>query len=868
MATGNIDDVIAETTQLADSTARALNALNTKIDGIATNLTSEINNLKGLGQPGSGSGPIGGIVTAPSVLSVVSGAVPGTQVATLSAPMLVNPTFEILNPSGRFAINGNNLIVGLVATDISNGLSDSITIRAVGTDGVSQIVEVKPVTIDPPSSVNKFDLNLVTGYHVGGSVDDLINTQSATIQEPNDNGSMVTFLPNERRNTDKGVKTSAEEARYIGAYSLTPTNEHRLARGLEWTTESYDPVAGQAHATMLYPAPAVFNSNSGAEGVMEMIFTEQPQDGDKIVWKYAAKRIEGSLGFYMKLEWNGGFETVIVTNTEADPTGLALVFPQNGYGQVPTANISIIRQHIDVANQVVEVVIGKVLGVGEGGANVKAVVGTAQDSAPYVELGSQITISAGEKGWKDTQAVTVVDAADNYRLAGALAAYLTAATGHVMIETNDIDYASCGGAGVATEAAGSIIAIGNTDLIRPVAPTRFEARGVEKPLGHSGWRGIVRSVITWDATGWKAWVNGSEVASGAGPWGLAGTVHLMRGVSGWIRRVSGGANKLGDVEGRNLSNLINRSYVRPGKAMVPGQVTPTLFITDFSNAIASRDGQWPTQGTPGQPDYIGPDIEQLYKPSWLQDNRRILKPRQFFYQWDAKGSGVNQINNEPQHYVDKEYPGSWQGAYEVVDGKLVQRLKLYDDLTVDEKAAVPTNPVTGLPFEFVSSILTSWGRNDQGGFEQAGGYWEFLSQLPAFHGSWAAIWTYTPHGGKHEFDLEELYGANKTQTTSAYHETNFLYNNGGPVEMGFDMGAQQHSYAFLWDRVAHKITKYVDGFEIKVHPTGAVFDQWPQHLLVNIAIHTGVNNESTRQAIRDGLGVMTTERIQIYQFGA
>lgn len=868
MAQGSINDVIAETTQLADSTARALNALNAKIDSAVINITAEINNLKGQGQPGSGSGPVGGIVTSPSVMAVTSGATPGTQVATLSAPMMTAPTFELVNPTGRFAINGTNLIVGLVATDISNGLSDSITIRAKGADGVSQIVEVKPIIIDPPSSVNKFDLNLVTGYYVGGTLADLTNVQSSVLQEPNDNGSMVTFLANEVRKTDKGVRVSAEEARYIGAYSLTPTNAHRGDRGQVWTNQSYDPIAGQQYATATYPAPAVFNSNSGAEGQKEMVLTEQPQDGDKIIWKYAIKRIEGSLGAYMRLEWNGGFETVMISQSAEDPTGLVLVFPQNGYGQIPTANISILRQHIDVATQTVEVVVGKLLGPGEGGANVKLIMGTLQDNAPYVELGSQVTISAGEKGWKDVQAATIVDAADQYSLGGALAPYVTAATGHIVIELNDVDYASCGGAGVATEEPGAVLQIGATKVISPTTPTRFTARGVEKSLGHSGWRGITRSVITWDATGWKAWVNGSEAASGAGPWGLAGVVGLCRGVTCWIRRIGGGANKLGDVEGKNLSHLINRTYVRPGKAMVPGQVVPKLVITDFTNALASRDGQWPTQGTPGQPDYIGPDIEQLYKPSWLVDNRRVLKPRQFFYQWDAKGSGVNQINSEPQHYVDKEYPGSWQGAYEVLAGALVQRIKLYDDLTVGEKAAVPTNPVTGLPFEFVSSMITSWGRNDQGGFEQCGGYWEFLSQLPTFPGSWGALWTYTPHGGKHEFDLEELYGHNKTQTTSAYHETNFLYNNGGPVEMGFDMGAQPHSYAFLWDTVAHKIVKYVDGIEIKVHPTGAVFDQWPQHLLVNIAIHTGNHNEATRQAIRDGKGVMTTERIQIYQFGA
>ena len=275
----------------------------------------------------------------------------------------------------------------------------------------------------------------------------------------------------------------------------------------------------------------------------------------------------------------------------------------------------------------------------------------------------------------------------------------------------------------------------------------------------------------------------------------------------------------------------------------------------------------PSSGTPGQADYIGPDIEQLYKASWQANPALKWKPRQFFYQWDARGSDGNQINNETQHYVDQEYPGSWQEAYTISGSQLLLRVKRTAMLTAEQQAAVPNDPNTpGVKFPYVSAMLTTYGRNDQGGFEQAGGYWEWRARLPTFKGSWGAIWVYSATG--QEMDIEELYGVNPTQTTSAFHENNFQYNNGGPVEMGFDMGEQHHSYAMIWDTNAHMITKYVDGYKIREHPTSANFDQYKQHLLLNVAVHPGVIDATGDAAIDAGEGLMEVDRVQVYQFGA
>lgn len=848
MPEGTVTDIIAEVGQFQTSTAQALNVLNNKIDTSVAAVEARVDAL----EDATGGPPVAqGIVSQPEALTVVSGAAPGTQLALLTAPSLTNPAFALVNPSGRYAIAGNALIVGNVEIDISNGATDSVAIRAIDENGVDQLTATRVVTITAPVGGNSYDLNFVTGTYLGGTLADITNSQPASLSAANDDGSLVNFLPNTVRRTDVGINILGEPTRFRTAYALHPAGNWDITPQA-WTGTTL--TDAPSHATATFPDPAQITSNNSEDGWVSPVNTEAFAIGDQITVRYALKRVTGGEGgeAFIRFLWDGGEERWLITHTDpADATPLAMVNVDSGYtpNGVDTQLVSAVRG----TDGIVECIFQHTI----LGANFRLRVGLVDNGGltKGILMGLQTSTGPSPKPWHDTAATTLVDGADQLVLGGTPGALLAGAAGYIMIETSDIEYASVGAVGVTTNPPGHLLDIGATTIMRTFGPTRFNAKGIDGTVGHGGWRGICRAVFTWDAGGWKAWVNGSVAATGGGGIGAAGVAGLVRGLTGKLRRVQGGNTKLGDVAGKTMSEIINRTFVRPGKALVPGNVTPT-FRDDFDvDSIRTRSAT-----------AVGADLAELYKASWVANPAKRWMPRQFFYQGSDTGSGPNQINGEAQHYVDEQYPGSWQSAYDITGGELVQRVKRTAMLTVDEQAAVPDDPLTGEPFQFVSSLMTTYGAG-KGGFEQAGGYWEWRVKMPTFPGSWGAIWTYTPAGTGQEMDIEELYGVNPTQTTSAFHESNFTYNNGGPVEMGFSVGADYHSYAMIWDRTAHKIVKYVDGREVRVHPTSPNFDQYPQHLLLNIAIHIGNITQATLDAVDAGLGIMRTDRVQVYQFG-
>jgi hypothetical protein len=432
--------------------------------------------------------------------------------------------------------------------------------------------------------------------------------------------------------------------------------------------------------------------------------------------------------------------------------------------------------------------------------------------------------------------------------------------------------------------------------LKPSGATEFLASGSgnPQPLGLGGWRGIVRIAMSWnDATGWSVCANGGPVLTGgAGGLTHAGAIGLLRGVTGKIRRLSASATRPTDTALRNWTTLYNKTFVRPGKALVPGAATVTFFDDFDANSLQ-------TIPTPAFPYGSGGAMLDAYWDATDTAHAKKWKPRAHFYTASADGNygASEQINHELQGYND---PQNGAGIVTHEFGVTVSGRASYfrgttaltSSLTSGQKAHVGNNPSYGATgslsgdqkYDYVSWMMTTAGSDtsvsgwNKGGFAQKYGTFEIKAQAPTnAKGAWWAFWLYSGDDSS-ELDIQEQLGPNSpfggpTMEEFSTHWDNFSGGGTTSIDTAEILAADQHSYASTW--TAGTVSMYLDGELVSTKATGGSFDNRPKFLLMNMAVQPfngapyNAGAPAPDSASRATMPWLTlVDRVQVLQFGA
>lgn len=866
MPTGNVDDIIADVSKLALDTASALNTLNDKIDAKVLALQTQINGLSG------GSGPTRSITTAPTNPTVASGAVQGTLVATLSCSALTTPTFSIINSTGQFQLSGNQLQCGPLVIDIAGGTSLQVAVEALDADGVTSVTQNLTVTVQPAAGGGTVvDYDFVSNSYQNGALTDFSNTQATSITETWYDNSQTTFGPNTVRRTTKGVSCKGIGVSCIGKYSQDMHS---------WTTAG-DP--GFTNPIMVdigvdsngFHAITFENTNNAGGVLSNGGLTEALTSGDKLAIKIRAKdpAVGAACGLVLSKRTTG-------PGTNAN--SLATIFGMNG--GVPNVTVS------DTANTVYNGYVLNADGTYDlmfvhtvqanylaGAWELCLSSGTAT-AGQKVELhGGQVARGATDQPWTPTTTTSVSSAADALIYSDPHA-ILAGATGYVLLELQALDHQTIGTTAISSNPPGNFLKIASTKLLEPNGPTVFKAHGgADTAIGLGGYRGIVRIALSWDngansgAGAWSACANGGKVVSGTGLTGAAGVVGFMSGITGFLRRFHADTVRPTDATLQTLSQIWNRTFVNPGTALAPGAAHQT-FYDDFDvNSLQ-------TIPTPAFPYGSSQALANAYAVT--ADGVHFWKPRAHFYTQDPNGNAPNQINHELEEYLDPQVATNYP-VISFANSCLNGVTQATANLTTGQQANVGNNPDTpGVKYKYVSWLVSTFGTGDLdnsgGGFNQKFGVFNMRAKVPAHKGSWFAFWLYD-YMDTSELDIEEYYGFNPTQATTAIHADNFAHNGPvppcGPHEMGYDLSKDFHDWTGVW--VAGTYKKYFDGELIVSTPTVGSFDNNKKFILLNMAVQP--HNPApfdTGDPAPDATSVATmpwttqVDRVRVLQFGA
>jgi hypothetical protein len=391
----------------------------------------------------------------------------------------------------------------------------------------------------------------------------------------------------------------------------------------------------------------------------------------------------------------------------------------------------------------------------------------------------------------------------------------------------------------------------------PKGPTGFQTLSGQGELGLSGWRGVVRIAIAWDATGFSVFANSSKLsAGGAGVFSPAGAVRLLAGITGRLRRISASASRLADADLQGWTQLQNKTFTRPKNALVIGSVTQTYHddydgaLTDSLRFQSTRSFPYSSwQALAASYDSGGPNAK------WM--------PRYQFYTNDPTGMGANgAINGEPEYYIDPREPGNWTGSHIVQSSCMELHMRLTSQLTATEQAKLPTNPTTGQPFKYVSGCMTTYGY-----FQQTFGVFSSRDQMPAFQGSWPAWWLYDANGSQCELDIEEYYGVDKNTSTDTMHDPSATpaIHDGSSYYAGYDLSADFHDRTCVWN--ANTFDKYLDGELVGHHTPTARVNGSQMFLLYDFALRPSDVNASTDSALANSPDpAIRIDRTTVFQF--
>jgi hypothetical protein len=834
------------------------------------------------GGGGSGSGAIGDFTFTPALSAIPAEGLEGTVLSAASISGITGPIFSELSAQGFVKVTAaGQLQAGPVSLDYTVGSPGAFKLRVQdGTNTSAKEASFSvPVAPEVGNAAPLFDFNFVTGINLGGNpTADITVAQSVARSEKKNDGSLQAFAANTLRVTDLGWWVSNEVARYIGPWALQPTIAHWGAMTPDWANGAMDTAAGAALATPEFPHPAILSATNGAATAVQ-VAAETLAVNDNLVVQLGLKFLTGDANaddeLLMRVSWTGGYEEFMLTHLNpTDPVAIAPVFWSNAYGSTPaSADFSVVTMNREASGDPITRVYIQYHNSSIANNQVSVSLSPRVKNGTLGKIGLmglQQVKANGPKAFRDNTAAVAVDTADDNTAGGNVAVVANSATGWMMFETQAVSRAFTGGI------TGLPLKVGATRTLEIMSSTTMRANGsAEAMRGLSGFRGIMRGVITWDATDTRIWLSGGQKLTIPGALPHAGVVKLFAEMGCRVRRLAGGTTKLTDAEGLRKSQIENRVFVRPGAAWVPGFTRETLNIPQPGNAMLTRPDTWPAAvpayGVNGG--IYASDVSNLYKPDYIANPTHHLIPRAHFYGRSPIGTYDSPINGEPQHYNDPAVAGSYNPYSVGPNGELIITAKLTADLTAPQQALVPINPgIAGgaTKYEFVSGIVGTWQDLNAGGWRQKGGSVSVRAQLPAFYGSWGAIWLYSEDSS--EMDVEEYYGKNPGITTSRVHSRNFAFNNGDDVVIGFNLGLTYHDYTIVQDYDTLKAFKYVDGELIDTMDLEPAYIINPQFLYLNLAIAPFHYSEpgggaTTRAAVTAGQAVMKVSHIRALQFG-
>lgn len=691
----------------------------------------------------------------------------------------------------------------------------------------------------PPGAgtADDIDLNLVSAVYTG-AVGDITVTQATSLQELNDGGGLTTFSANERRRTDMGLWLRGVQAKYLGRNGKDLNAWAETAPG--WVVATRTDIGLDAAG---FRGVTYESNNNVAGGLYPGALTETLADGDRVLIKVRVRASTSTGGLLLLMRTGANVGTTANGSSIANIANSQLG-SSNPAVTMQDANAAY-RGHRDNADGTRDFLFVYTVPAGGGGVarefGINTISVTAGQKTEF--RGMQVTRGVVNHAWHTTAAALVTVAADDVSATGALATMLTAAQGAVMLEYQGLDHGTLGTAGWTGSTAGALLRIGSLDVLRPDGPTGFSVNnGASKgALGISGNRGIVRIVFTWSASGWSAVANNGKVVTGS-PLTLTGAVKLFVGVNGRLRRLAANDVRLSDADAKAWSSLYNRTFVRPGTALVPGNVVETFYDDFDADSLM-------TIASPAFPYASIPAMLDAYAPSWAQGKR--WKPRLHNYTANANGSFPNHDGlHELQHCIDPQAAGNYP-VIQFADSCLKGYTQKTSSLTAGQQALVPENPDTpGVKAKYVSwCVSTAAGgeldgadTNSRGGFYQRFGIFSCRAKFPAHQGSWPAWWLYR-YGDTSELDIEEYYGfetsgGGPNKTTFAIHADDFAWNAtvppAGQFNVGYNLSQDQHDRTAVW--VAGSVRKYFDGELIVTAATGGSFDAQPKYLILNMFI--------------------------------
>lgn len=666
----------------------------------------------------------------------------------------------------------------------------------------------------------------MTDTYTGGAKADVACAQAQTRYQANAAGVVNAYSANTLRQNDLGTWIDGLPVVHYSKWPTQPSAANWTLVGGASTTLTPTP----SLATPTYATPALYVAASSGSAWAEVPMASVPAPGATVIVQGAFKFQQGGTGAVLEVTWDGGgregWELRDLQSLNTNPPAINNVtFNETGVNTILRAVGLDANGCAFVAFSCVVPSTGfkvRVRYIGPDGPN-------HYMGVMSVDCISGQSIRAFNPGVAGSGLTEVAD------VVGPVAATniedcLKGTSGYVKLVVQKFQRNLLG------EIAGALLKFGATVAISATDSCKVTAGSSTARSKDGGFRGISIIGLTWDGTEYVLTYDGSAVSRTTGTISRTGAVTFLFGVSGQLLEVAFGPTKLSDSALRALCNLDTYTCPRPGSAFTParwGVLTEQRFFDGTFDPLLHRS---PSATFPAAD---GTALAEMYKASYVSDNRRFIKPRFFFDTANSAGSdGQSRINNQPEANLDYDKTGSF-ATLVYTGGELIGKTQLTANLTGPQQALVPAG------FNVVSFRASTWGNADQGGVNINKGVSSACVKMPHFPGMWPAVWWY--YFGSPEDDGYEGYGPRYTQFTGSLHSGNFSYNLTSIVEMGFDPNNGYHNYTVL--RRTGFSDKFLDGELLFSQALSPSLETSPFFFLINLAVYPDFYNSGVANPI-------------------
>lgn len=819
------------------------------------------------------------IITNPANPTLPSGALPGAQVAVLTAPSLTNPVFTGTSPDGMLVVSGDKILVGLVAADITLGSSTKIKIRAQDATNANAVEETLTIQFSAGAAGGPtFDINLTNAISNGSaSINDLTVTQPLAKTAVDTDGSVKNFGPNQLRRTGYGARIeSGAPARYVSKWSADPA---------QWLQFDWNSPPTVALPQVGIYKPLRVNHSMDAVGAARYVEMTEPVE------------VGATYTIFAKLSQVDGYPlaggTILLEQT------IDGVAKRRG---VTIANLSAAPYNADYNPDNLAWTIMRAGPAGDGtyemviqfvaaSANIRvAMTGAGREASgynaePIAYWALMVTKGAGEQPPIATTTGTVTVEGDKVVAGGAIAALMAgAAEATVFFEVYQCE-----------NPVGRILTYGGAEVVSWDGYTsiRGKANAIKAVVGQGGLKGVSIIGVRKSGAGLDIVVNGGDIVSSAGAVNYNGVMQLFEGQSGWLRRITGYNTALSNGDFQARSRTWNRALNNATKGIVLGQANMT-FEEKFGGSIAD------TIAMRADPDLFDPISSDAHVDRYVGRPGKWMSryvhwtdpagsaPMVYPFNPDFPNSGRNSydqgINSEWQLYVDPQ-AGYWAGTGVEFGGQYCPikvgggTCKITAIYTPDKPAIhakMPNRRVnvngtpqtdTGEKYRFLSAAITTAHY-----FAQKYGYFEARMKWDDGLGVWPAFWLLPGRsagfGSPAEIDILEGVGRVQGRTSSAIHANSYGLNDGQNIDMPYRFKDDFHTFGCLWTPAGCQF--FIDGekttFKTFIPQVNTLNDH-AMYMLINLAIGDGGGWQGIPDATTDAGApyVLETDYVRVFQ---